>query len=94
MGNSKSSAVEDFDVDEVNQDIDRRYGTPKKHDPEFRGPMKNRSCTDIFCLLLWLAFVGGWIAVAIYGFQNGDPQTLVYPSDSDGNVCGNGKVRK
>ena len=62
----------------------------KKHDLTKEGPIKNRGCTDIICLLLFFAFIGGWIAVGIYGFQNGNPTTLIYPSDSNGIICGRG----
>ena len=48
------------------------------------------SLSDIICLLLFLAFIGGWVAIAIWGFQSGTPLVLVYPSDSDGLICGRG----
>lgn len=30
-------------------------------------PLKQRSCTDIICLLLFLVFFGAWIALGVYG---------------------------
>ena len=35
-----------------------------------------------------MAFCVGWAAIGIYGFANGDPRILIYPSDSDGIICG------
>lgn len=61
---------------------------PLQYDPEFKGPIKNRSCTDILCLLLFLAFLAGWIVVAGFAAGNGDPSRLLYPTDSFGRVCG------
>ena len=60
----------------------------KEHNPSHQGPIKNRGCTDIICLLLFLAFCVGWAVIGIYGFVNGDPRILIYPSDSDGTICG------
>ena len=52
------------------------------------GPIKHRSCTDILCALLFFAFVGSMIALGVFGYQNGDPDILIYPYDSEGNQCG------
>ena len=32
-----------------------------------RGPVKNRSCTDIFCLVIFIAFLVGWGIIGFYG---------------------------
>jgi solute carrier family 44 (choline transporter-like protein), member 2/4/5 len=32
-----------------------------------RGPIKNRSCTDVLCLLLFVAFLIGWGVVGYFG---------------------------
>ena len=58
------------------------------------GPIKNRGCTDILCFLLFFAFLGGWGVVGYYGFKNGDPIKLIYPSDSTGSICGSGDLAK
>lgn len=52
---------------------------------------KNRSCTDVLCILLFLVFAGGWIGVGILGLLGGDPEQLVYPSNSRGEICGRGE---
>ena len=65
---------------------------------------KSRSCTDIICLLLFLLCLGGWVAVAVIAFKDGDPKKVVtlvcahvtacsqvlYPTNSRGEVCGQG----
>lgn len=32
-----------------------------------RGPVKNRSCTDIVCLIIFIAFLFGWGIIGFYG---------------------------
>ncbi|XP_063226689.1 choline transporter-like 2 isoform X2 [Bacillus rossius redtenbacheri] len=67
---------------------DKDYGVPIKHDPDFRGPLKRRSCTDVICLLLFLVFLACWGFVAYLAFRNGDPSRLLKPTDSRGRKCG------
>lgn len=81
-----SNRVEDYNSSD-------RYGHKHDHDSEFRGPIKNRSCTDIICLLLFVAFLLGWIALGIYAFTKGNPQRLVFPSNSRGEICGRGAFK-
>ena len=37
------------------------------------GPIKERSCTDILCAIIFCAFFVTSIAVYAYGFKKGDP---------------------
>ena len=85
---------EDKFEDMANKVDDETLSREKKHDLSKLGPIKNRGCTDIICLLLFLAFIGGWIAVGIYGFSHGNPATLIYPSDSSGRICGKGDLKE
>ena len=39
---------------------------------DWNGPMKKHTLTDWPCLLLFLAFLGGWGFVAYVAFTNGD----------------------
>jgi len=48
----------------------------------------NRSCTDVLCCLIFVAFIGAMIAVAGYSLQRGNPLVLLTPYDSSGNQCG------
>ena len=68
-----------------------KYGNPRAYDPDFRGPItKDRGCTDCICAILFIVFLGGWVAVAVFGFANGNPMRIVHPSDSSGDICGRG----
>ncbi|XP_071097415.1 choline transporter-like protein 4 isoform X3 [Haliotis cracherodii] len=68
-------------------------GKPLVYDPSFKGPIKKRSCTDIICCILFLAFVAGQVVVGFYAYAYGDPTLLLYPQDSEGNLCGIGTMR-
>ncbi|GAU97770.1 hypothetical protein RvY_09007 [Ramazzottius varieornatus] len=65
-----------------------KYGQPKEYDPDFHGPVRRRSCTDIVCLILLCAFLVGWAVVAYFAFAKGDWDRLVHPTDSIGRICG------
>ena len=49
------------------------------------GPYKERSCTDCFCLILFMVFLGTLGVVCMEGMKNGDPYRLSYPYDPDRN---------
>lgn len=42
-------------------------GEPIPYDPTFDGPLKNRSCTDIICMLVFFIFIGCWIGIGLFG---------------------------
>jgi hypothetical protein len=52
------------------------------------GPVEHRKCTDLFCCLVFTAFVIAFFTVGIVGFTKGDPELLIYPFDSSGHQCG------
>lgn len=53
------------------------------HEKMANGPVSDRSCTDIFCCLIFLAFLAGMAATAAYGFAKGDPRLLLTAWDAD-----------
>jgi hypothetical protein len=55
---------------------------------ESRGPGKKRGCTDIICLIIFLASWGVYLFVTMLGFADGDPQKLYRPRDYKGQFCG------
>ncbi|XP_078387377.1 choline transporter-like protein 2 isoform X2 [Cetorhinus maximus] len=61
---------------------------PKKFDPSFKGPIANRSCTDIICCLIFFVAILGYFAVGIIAWTHGDPRKVIYPTDSHGEFCG------
>ncbi|VDI13387.1 solute carrier family 44 (choline transporter-like protein), member 2/4/5 [Mytilus galloprovincialis] len=79
------------EVKDNSVELEKKSRTPLKYDPNFKGPIKNRSCTDIICCLLFLIFIGGLVVVAIFAFKYGDPKLLLYPVNSNNELCGYGK---
>lgn len=66
------------------------YGAPSVYDPNFNGPIRNRSCTDIICCALFMVFILGYIVVGIVAWLYGDPREVIYPRNSTGMYCGIG----
>ncbi|KAM6921578.1 choline transporter-like protein 5-B isoform 1-T1 [Xenentodon cancila] len=64
------------------------YGEPRKFDPNFRGPVQNRSCTDVVCCVVFVVVILGYIALGTVAWIHGDPRKIVYPTDSQGQFCG------
>ncbi|XP_031430330.1 choline transporter-like protein 5-B isoform X1 [Clupea harengus] len=64
------------------------YGEPQKFDPTFRGPIHNRSCTDVLCCVIFIIVILGYIALGTVAWIHGDPRKVVYPTDSHGQFCG------
>ncbi|XP_071948307.1 choline transporter-like protein 2 [Antedon mediterranea] len=65
-----------------------KFGKPTKYDPNFKGPIQNRSCTDVICCIIFVAFIVGMFITGYIGWSDGDPRKLVYPTDSKGQICG------
>uniref|UniRef100_A0A8C5LL02 Choline transporter-like protein n=1 Tax=Leptobrachium leishanense TaxID=445787 RepID=A0A8C5LL02_9ANUR len=59
-----------------------------KYDPNFKGPIHNRSCTDILCCILIVLGIVAYVAVGIVAWTYGDPRKVIYPTDSRGQFCG------
>lgn len=72
----------------MTEETDPDLPEPFEYDPSFRGPIKSRSCTDLYCLYLFIIFVGAWIVLAGVAIRFGDPERVIYPSDSFGRICG------
>ncbi|XP_061267544.1 choline transporter-like protein 5 isoform X1 [Bos javanicus] len=65
-----------------------KYGTPRSYDPHFRGPVVNRSCTDVLCCMIFILFIMAYILLGLAAWVNGDPRRVAYPTDSQGYFCG------
>ncbi|XP_050359441.1 choline transporter-like 2 isoform X3 [Nymphalis io] len=61
---------------------------PIRYDPNFNGPIHNRSCTDIVWLITFVLFLGGWGYVGYYSMTRGNVEKLLAPIDSNGRRCG------
>ncbi|XP_059827094.1 choline transporter-like protein 4 [Hypanus sabinus] len=66
------------------------YGAPSAYDPKFKGPIENRSCTDIICCAIFMVFILGYMVVGIVAWLYGDPREVIYPRNSTGMYCGVG----
>ncbi|XP_041861493.1 choline transporter-like protein 5-B isoform X2 [Melanotaenia boesemani] len=64
------------------------YGEPRRFDPNFRGPVQNRSCTDVVCCVIFVIVILGYIVLGTVAWIHGDPRKIVYPTDSQGQFCG------
>merc|ERR1711962_1574090 len=54
---------------------------------------KPRTCTDVVCLVLFCLCLVGWVVVAVIAFKDGDPRKVLYPTNSEGLVCGQGAYK-
>ncbi|XP_060578387.1 choline transporter-like protein 1 isoform X1 [Ruditapes philippinarum] len=54
---------------------------------DLQHPVKNRGCTDLLVLILFVLFWAGMIFIAAFGIIHGDAFRLVYGYDSFGNTC-------
>ncbi|XP_061685441.1 choline transporter-like protein 2 [Syngnathoides biaculeatus] len=66
----------------------KKRGEVRTFDPNFKGPLDNRGCTDIFCCLLFIIALIGYFGVGVLAWSQGDPRKILYPTDSRGNFCG------
>ncbi|XP_053600739.1 choline transporter-like 2 isoform X2 [Plodia interpunctella] len=67
---------------------EKDYGEPIRYDPDFNGPIHNRSCTDVLWLILFILYLGVWGFIGYYAMTHGNMQKLLAPIDSNGNRCG------
>ncbi|KAK0093717.1 hypothetical protein PV326_012838 [Microctonus aethiopoides] len=57
-------------------------------EPTWRGPLKDRNCTDVPCLLIFVLFILCWFGVGYYALFVGDINAFLVPTDSKGRKCG------
>lgn len=55
------------------------------------GINQDRSCTDFFCLIVFLAFVGTMVGLTGYTIAKGNINMMVAPVDTHLNLCGFGE---
>jgi len=72
-----------------------RVGYQEEDDAiEYQGPTRDRKCTDVVCLIIFLAFIFAWAIVAFYAAAKGDINRVIYPTDSQGRICGVGDMEE
>jgi len=69
------------------EDKDKLVKYEKGHEIR-NGPLKNRRCTDVLCLVLFLGYWLLYLIVTFAGMQNGSPAKLFRPRDFQGSYCG------
>jgi len=50
--------------------------------------VRERKCTDVFCLLLFITFVVSLVGIAVYGIANGNVDKVLAPYDNQKHFCG------
>lgn len=70
------------------EELIKYFGEPIKYDPDFEGPVRNRSCTDVIWLIFFLIMLGAWGGIGFYAFRQGDVGFLLAPINSLGHRCG------
>jgi len=63
-------------------------------DGGFKGINKNRKCTDVLCLLVFLVFCAAGAGVGIFAIGAGQPESLVFGKDDNGNICSSKNTQK
>ncbi|XP_027729853.1 choline transporter-like protein 5 isoform X1 [Vombatus ursinus] len=69
------------------------YGEPRTYDPEFRGPIYKRSCTDVVCGIIFIVTIFCYIILGLLAWAHGDAKKLAYTTDSNGDFCGQKNTR-
>jgi len=82
-----SSLPDDFDMKKIS---DRKYkGEDFNIDPNLvKEPFNNRKCTDVLMGIFFFAFLCLMACMTGYGYVNGQPDMLLAPVDTDGDICG------
>ena len=76
--------IEDYDDVDDDHEAHEKLIAP----PDWDGPVSQRHCTDLLCLVLLII---SWVVMTIigaYAVANGDYRVLLHPLDYDGNICG------
>jgi choline transporter-like protein 2/4/5 len=68
--------------------VSPKQGEPVIDDDLANGPLGKRSCRDVLCCLLFIAFVGGMIGIGIWGYTQGKPTLIGRGYDADGKSNG------
>ena len=49
----------------------------KNFDKSFTSPLEKHGCTDIICTLIFILFIGVFVALSVFAFINGEPSNLL-----------------
>lgn len=77
--------------------MNEKYGDQVKDysvDPKMaNGCVKERGCTDIICLGIFVIFLVGMFSLTSYCFAEGDVSKYLAPVDHNNNICGYGDMK-
>lgn len=54
---------------------------------------QKRSCTDSWCCIIYILFLGFTVFASIYGWSKGNLKNIAQPYDVDSNACGKGALK-
>ncbi|XP_016072286.1 PREDICTED: choline transporter-like protein 5 isoform X2 [Miniopterus natalensis] len=80
--------LDDKEAPSDSQLKNKQYGDSREFDPDFKGPVAKRSCTDVLCCMVFIVFITGYIFLGLIAWVHGDPRRVAYPTDSKGHFCG------
>ena len=81
-------AVKIVVVEDITKEVPENDNDTLPRDELKNGPINDRGCTDVLCLLLLIFFTAGMVAIGGYGYLYGDYHNLLQTFDFDGNSCG------
>ncbi len=61
------------------------YGVSKELE---KGPLPQRKCTNLLCLIVFIAAVGAVLYMSIDGYVRGNPDEMLAPVSGAGQLCG------
>ena len=88
MGCGKNKQKDDTSPWSSKKIQDPKYMGEPMEDKYHEGPDEARSCTDVFCCMLFVVFVCGMGVAAYFGLERGDPYRLFCPYNSFAVQCG------
>ncbi|KAJ7984591.1 hypothetical protein DPEC_G00356370 [Dallia pectoralis] len=77
---------------ETRRSADIESATPC--DPHFSRQVRNRSCTDVICCILFLTAIIGYMGLGVVAWLFADPRHVLFPTNSNGRFCGSGSNRE
>jgi len=60
------------------KDVNIEMKRPSKDfEKSFTSPLEKHGCTDIICTLIFILFIGVFVALSVFAFINGEPSNLL-----------------
>ncbi|XP_051852802.1 choline transporter-like protein 5 [Antechinus flavipes] len=89
LGQTSDPKISSSKVQPENQSpVQEELGEPRTYDPEFKGPIYKRSCTDVLCCLFFTVVIFGYVLLGLLAWTYGDAKKVAYATDSHGEFCG------